>query len=73
MAASPRFKVYDSAGVYQGAVKDERGAIVLACFFGVGAEVRDGHSPARVRHCMETKDIELYKVGEVLKILDLQE
>ena len=43
MAASPRFKVYDSAGLYQAACKEIEGAAALASFYGEGATIRDGH------------------------------
>ncbi len=44
MAASPRFKVYDSHGTYQGAVKEPEAAAALVSFYGDGATIRDGHT-----------------------------
>lgn len=43
MAASPRWKVYDSHGEYQGSVKDLTMAGALMCVLGDGATVRAGH------------------------------
>ncbi len=48
MAKSPQWKVYDSDGVYQGAVKEPVAAAALVSLYGDGAEVRDGHSKSRV-------------------------
>ncbi len=44
MAASPRFKVYDSAGQYQAACKEIEAAASLVAFYGDGATIRDGHA-----------------------------
>lgn len=44
MAASPQYKIYDSNGKYQGAVKDIAAGLVLVSFFGDGATIRRGHS-----------------------------
>ena len=43
MAASPRFKVYDESGEYQGCVKDLVLAAALVSTLGAGATIRDGH------------------------------
>lgn len=44
MAKSPDYKVYDSDGNYQAAVKFPVLGVVLAGFLGPGATVRYGHS-----------------------------
>ncbi len=44
MAASPQYKVYDSDGKYQGAVKDIAAGLVLVSFYGDGATLRRGHA-----------------------------
>ena len=44
MAASPQWKVYDPAGVYQAACKEPEAAAVLASMYGAGATIRLGHS-----------------------------
>lgn len=43
MAASPEFKVYDSAGVYQAACKELEAAACLASLYGEGATIRHRH------------------------------
>jgi len=43
MAASPRFKVYDSSGMYRAACHEPEAAACLVSFFGDGATIRDGH------------------------------
>ena len=43
MAASPRWKVFNREGEYQGSVKDVVLAAVLVSFLGDGAQIRDGH------------------------------
>lgn len=44
MSTSPRFKVYDSRGVYQASAKEGEIAAGIAGLIGEGATVRDGHS-----------------------------
>lgn len=46
MAASPKFKVYDKTGIYQGCTKEIEAAAVLAGFYGAGSTVRLSHRPA---------------------------
>ena len=48
MAASPKFKVYDKAGAYQGCAKEVEAAAVLASFYGEGSTVRLDHGAAYV-------------------------
>jgi hypothetical protein len=48
MAASPKFKVYDKAGAYQGCAKEVEAAAVLAGFYGEGSTVRLDHGAAYV-------------------------
>lgn len=48
MAASPKFKVYDKAGTYQGCAKEVEAAAVLAGFYGEGSTVRLDHGAAYV-------------------------
>ena len=48
MAASPKFKVYDKAGAYQGCAKEIEAAAVLAGFYGEGSTVRLDHGAAYV-------------------------
>lgn len=43
MASAPRFKVYDSHGTYQAAVKEPEAGACLASMYGPGSTVRDGH------------------------------
>jgi len=43
MAASPEFKIYDSAGTYQAACKEIEAAAALVSFYGEGATIRHGH------------------------------
>ena len=44
MAGSPRWKVYDSDGVYQASCKDTEAAALIVSFYGTGSTIRDGHS-----------------------------
>lgn len=44
MAASPKFKVFDSSGTYQAACKEPEAAAALLGFYGDGAKVKLGHS-----------------------------
>lgn len=44
MAQSPRFKVYDAAGVYQAACKEPEAAAAVVSIYGPGATIRAGHS-----------------------------
>lgn len=44
MAASPRFKVFDSSGVYQAACHEIEAASVVVTLYGEGATIRDGHA-----------------------------
>lgn len=48
MAASPKFKVYDKSGAYQGCAKEVEAAAVLAGFYGEGSTVRLDHGAAYV-------------------------
>jgi len=43
MAASPRFKIYDSDGIYQAACHEPEAAACLVAFYGLGATIRYGH------------------------------
>jgi len=43
MAASPRFKVYDSSGMYRAACHEPEAAACLVAFYGLGATIRYGH------------------------------
>ena len=43
MAASPKWKVYDSNGVYQAACKEIEGAASVVSFYGDGATIKLGH------------------------------
>lgn len=43
MPGSPRFKVYDADGSYQGSTKEPEAAAPLVSFYGEGATIRDGH------------------------------
>lgn len=43
MAASPEFKVYDPAGVYQAACKEIEAAACLVSFYGEGSTIRHRH------------------------------
>lgn len=43
MAASPKYKVYDKSGTYQGSAKEVEAAAAMAAFYGDGATVRSGH------------------------------
>ena len=43
MAASPEWKVYDPAGVYQAACKDIAAAACLVSFYGQESTIRWGH------------------------------
>jgi len=43
MAASPRFKIYDSSNQYKAACHEPEAAAVLVSFYGEGATIRDGH------------------------------
>ena len=43
MAGAPKFKIYDSHGKYQAAVKELEAAACLVSFYGPGASVREGH------------------------------
>lgn len=44
MAASPRYKVYDSDGTYQAACKKVEAAAAVVALYGPGATIRLGHS-----------------------------
>ena len=44
MAATPRFKVFDSEGVYQAACKRPEEAAAVVALLGQGATIRDGHT-----------------------------
>lgn len=44
MAASPKWKVYDSHGVYQAACKETCAAALLMDLYGEGATIRLWHS-----------------------------
>ncbi len=44
MAASPRFKVYDSSGDYRGCLKDPSEAAAVIAALGPGSTIRDGHA-----------------------------
>ena len=46
MGASPRFKIYDDAGVYRGSVHELEDAAILVGV--IGGTVRDGHSPKQI-------------------------
>lgn len=46
MAASPRYKVYDAAGVYQASAKEAEIAAGVAGLIGEGATVRVNHGRA---------------------------
>lgn len=41
MAATPRFKVFDSKGVYQASCKEIEAAAVVVGFYGDGARIKD--------------------------------
>lgn len=43
MAASPEFKVYDSAGKYQAACKEIAAAVSLMGLYGEGSTIRHRH------------------------------
>lgn len=43
MAASPKFKIFDSNGCYQASCKQPEAAACLAGMYGNGATVRTGH------------------------------
>lgn len=43
MAASPRWKIFDSEGEYQASAKDIFLAAMIVSFLGDGAQIRDGH------------------------------
>jgi hypothetical protein len=43
MAASPRWKIYDSEGTYQGATKEIEAAAALVAFYGPGATIKSNH------------------------------
>lgn len=44
MAASPRWKIYDSESQYQASAKDVGLAAMIVTFLGSGATIRDGHT-----------------------------
>lgn len=44
MAASPKYKVYDSTGVYQASVKEIEAGALLMSLYGDGSTIRIGHS-----------------------------
>lgn len=44
MASAPKWKIYDSAGIYQAACKEPEAAACLVSFYGNGATIRDGHA-----------------------------
>ena len=44
MAASPRWKIFDSEGQYQASAKDAFLAAMIVAFLGDGATIRDGHT-----------------------------
>lgn len=48
MAASPKWKIYDSHGVYQGCVKEVEAGAALMGFYGDGSTIREGHSKGSV-------------------------
>ena len=48
MAGSPKYKIYDSFGVYQAACKEPEGGAALMSLYGIGATIRDGHSAKRI-------------------------
>ena len=43
MAASPRWKVYDSFNKYQASCHEVEAAATVASLYGPGATIRDGH------------------------------
>jgi hypothetical protein len=43
MAATPRFKVFDSHGDYQASCHEIEAAACLVAFYGDGATIRTGH------------------------------
>jgi hypothetical protein len=55
MAASPRFKIYDSADQYQAACHEPEAAAVLVSFYGDGASIRDGH---QAKHSLWTEGLD---------------
>ena len=44
MAATPRFKIYDSTGEYQAATKRPEEAAAVVALLGEGATIRTAHS-----------------------------
>ena len=44
MASTPRWKIYDSAGIYQAACKEPEAAACLVSFYGERATIRYGHA-----------------------------
>lgn len=59
MAASPRWKIFDSDGEYQASVKDVALAAMIVTFLGNGAQIRDGH-----KHIVWTEGQEDQPAGE---------
>lgn len=48
MAASPRWKVFDSHGKYQASCHELEAAACLTGFYGPGATIRTGHSKRHI-------------------------
>lgn len=61
MAASPRWKIFDSEGQYQASAKDVGLAAVIVSFLGDGATIRDGHS---LKSTVWTEGKETQSAGE---------
>jgi hypothetical protein len=61
MAASPRWKIYDSEGQYQASAKDVGLAAMIVMLLGDGATIRDGHT---VKSIVWTEGREDQSAGE---------
>jgi len=45
MAATPKYKVFDSSGIYQASCKEPEAALALMSFYGSRSTIRTAHSP----------------------------
>ena len=71
MAASPRFKVYDSNGTYQASAREVAAAVVVAAFYGSGSTVRTSHSK---KYTVWTDgEMQGASYDEIAAIVDLRE